>query len=173
MDSAFEVIETRDIQANTFQLIAKQWMLVTAGPLTDFNTMTASWGGFGSLWARHVTFVFVRPQRYTYTFMERAETFTLTFFAERYRDALTYCGTHSGRDVDKMQATGLTPLAGPDNTVYFSEARLVLVCRKLYAQDLTGEFFTAPEIDAKIYPNEDYHRLYIGDIIRCLRRADA
>jgi flavin reductase (DIM6/NTAB) family NADH-FMN oxidoreductase RutF len=170
MKEALDVIETTDIRDNTFQLIDKEWMLVTAGPLVDFNTMTASWGGFGSLWGRHVVFTFIRPERYTYQFMEQAENFTLTFFAPQYHDALMFCGTHSGRDVDKMEATGLTPVAGPADTVYFAEARLVLFCRKIYAQDLEGACFTVPEIDEAIYSNAAYHRLYIGDVTRCLRK---
>ncbi len=170
MEDSFDVIETTEIQDNTFQLIDKEWMLITAGPRTDFNTMTASWGGFGSLWGRHVVFAFVRPQRYTYQFMERAASFTLTFFAPQYHDALMYCGTHSGRDVDKMEATGLTPVAGPADTVYFAEARLALFCRKLYAQDLEGAYFTVPQIDTEIYAAGDYHRLYVGAVTRCLRK---
>ncbi len=169
----FRDLEPTRLPGNAFQLIGQEWMLVTAGLPDAFNTMTASWGGFGQLWNRPVTFAFVRPQRYTYQFMESAPTFTLSFFPPAYREALTFCGTHSGRDVDKVAATGLTPVPTEPETVYFAEARLVLICRKLYAQDLDGACFTQPEIDAEIYPRQDYHRLYIGEVIRCLTRAEA
>ena len=96
---------------NVFQIIGHDAMLITAGTSDRFNTMTASWGGWGHLWNRDVTFCFVRPQRHTFGFMEQAEYYTLCFFDKEYQAALDYCGSHSGRDVDKIAATGLTPAA--------------------------------------------------------------
>ncbi len=170
--NTFVPISPEAIRDNVFQAIGEAWMLVTAGEPTAFNTMTASWGGWGELWHRHVTFVFVRPQRYTFTFMERAAAFTLSFFPPDYREVLAYCGRVSGRDVDKVAATGLTPLVGPLDTVYFAQARLVLVCRKLYAQDLRGECFVDQAVREETYPRADYHRLYVGEIISVLERKD-
>ncbi len=165
MSYGFETIKPERLHENPFQIIGQEWMLVTAGTLEAFNTMTASWGGMGVLWNRPVTFAFVRPQRYTFQFMNRADTFTLSFFERRYREALSFCGTQSGRNADKMAATGLTPLTVEPNTVAFAQARLVFVCRKLYAQDLEGRAFTVPEIDAEVYANQDYHRLFIGEVL--------
>lgn len=155
---------------NVFKLIGKDWMLVTAGDPDDFNTMTASWGGMGILWGKPVAFVFVRPQRHTYGYMEAASHFTLSFFDEAYRDALNYCGTHSGRDVDKMAATGLTPVTSGDLGVVFAEARLAMICRKLYAQDLTATSFVATEIIDQAYATRDFHRLYVGEIVGVLAK---
>ncbi|HBA53009.1 MAG TPA: flavin reductase, partial [Syntrophorhabdus aromaticivorans] len=98
------------ITDNTFKLIGKDWMLVTAGSEAAFNTMTAAWGGLGVLWDKKICFCVIRPTRYTYAFMEKSEDFTLSFFEERYRDVLTYCGTKSGKDIDKVTQTGLTPV---------------------------------------------------------------
>lgn len=168
MDHGFETVKPERLHENPFQLIGQEWMLVTAGTLGTFNTMTANWGGMGVLWNRPVTFVFVRPQRYTFQFMNRAETFTLSFFERRYREALSFCGSHSGRAVDKMTATGLTPIAVEPDAVTFQQARLVFVCRKLYAQDLEGDAFTVPEVAADIYPSHDYHRLFIGEVLTVL-----
>ena len=53
------------MKEDIWDLIGKQWMLVTAGPADEFNTMTASWGGIGWLWNKPVAFVFIRPERYT------------------------------------------------------------------------------------------------------------
>lgn len=168
MYHGFEAIQPEQLRENPFQLIGKEWMLVTAGTLEAFNTMTASWGGMGVLWNRPVAFAFVRPQRYTFEFMNRAEMFTLSFFERRYREALNFCGTHSGRDVDKMAATGLRPIAVEPTAVTFTQARLVFVCRKLYAQDLEGGAFTVPEVDAEMYARHDYHRMFIGELLKVL-----
>ncbi len=170
MNPSFEKIAPDAITDNVFQLIGQDWMLVTAGTPDDFNTMTASWGGLGELWNRRVAFAFVRPQRYTFEFMERAPSFTLSFFAETHRDALKFCGTHSGRKVDKMAETGLIPVPTPLDSVAFAQARLVLVCRKLYAQDIAGEHFIVPEVREEVYPAADYHRLYIGEIVEVWRQ---
>ena len=131
--------------------------------------MTAGWGGFGVLWNKNVCFVYVRPTRLTYQFLEKNPGFTLSFFGKEHRDALSFCGSHSGRDVDKVQKTGLTPAFTENGSVYFSEARMVLECAKLYSQDLDPAAFLDPKIE-KNYPQKDYHRLYIGEIIRCMAR---
>ncbi|MEK6744749.1 MAG: flavin reductase [Nitrospirota bacterium] len=136
--------------------------------IPGFNTMTASWGGLGVLWERKVATCFIRPTRYTFDFAERSAYFTLTFFEERYRTALTYCGTHSGRDTDKVREAGLTPVK-EDGIIYFSEARLVLACRKIYSQDIDPGRFLDPKIN-DMYPQKDYHRMYIGEIVKCLVR---
>lgn len=168
--SNFREIKPEQIVDNVIKLIGKDWMLITAGKASDFNTMTASWGGLGNLWNGPVCFVFVRPQRYTFQFMERDTHFTLSFFDESYRKALTFCGTKSGRDVDKVAATGLTPATGVTDGVYFEEARLVLECRKLYAQDFAAENFIDASIVKAHYAAQDFHRLYVGEIVRCLVR---
>ena len=165
----FKNISPTLIIDNPFQLIDKEWMLITAGQLESFNTMTASWGGFGILWNKPVVFCFVRPVRYTFQFIEKSDFFTATFFDREYREALNFCGANSGRDVDKMAATNLTPLALPNGSVYFEQARLILECRKLYYSDIDPENFLVPAIN-KNYPNADYHRMYIGEIVSCMQR---
>ncbi|HUX22774.1 MAG TPA: flavin reductase [Spirochaetia bacterium] len=161
--------DVENIEDNVFRRIGEGWMLITAGDEQGFNMMTASWGGLGVLWSKRVAFCFVRPHRYTFEFMERSSVFSLSFFDESHRSELTYCGEHSGREVDKVAGSGLTPLHDPLGAVYFAEAELVLVSRKIYFQDLTPANF----LDAAIagnYPEEDYHRMYVGEIIRSLRK---
>jgi flavin reductase (DIM6/NTAB) family NADH-FMN oxidoreductase RutF len=163
---AFRDLAPEHLSDNPFRLIGADWMLITAGRPERFNTMTASWGGLGVLWERKVCFIFIRPTRYTYEFVERSETFTLSFFYEDHRKELLFCGTHSGRNTDKMKGTGLTPVTR-DGSVYFDEARLVLLCRKIHSQDIDPERFLDPTIGS-LYPQKDYHRMYVGEITRCL-----
>jgi flavin reductase (DIM6/NTAB) family NADH-FMN oxidoreductase RutF len=157
-----------EIRDNPFKLIGKDWMLITAGTKDAFNTMTGAWGGMGILWERKVSLCVVRPTRYTYEFMEASKVYTLSFLEEQYRDILTYCGTRSGRDVNKVADTGLTPVFDR-HAVYFAEARLVLVCRKLYYQDILPDHILDPAIE-EFYPLKDYHRMYVGEITACLER---
>ncbi len=162
-------IDVTLIKDNAFDLIANDWFLVTAGNLDSFNTMTASWGAFGELWSKKIAICFVRPVRYTYEFTEREEFMTFSFFDEKYRDVLKLCGTKSGRDIDKMSGIDLTPVVGEAGAVYFEEAKLVLECRKLYTHDLDPARFLDPAIELE-YPQRDYHRMYIGEIVRCLAK---
>ncbi|MEN6520106.1 MAG: flavin reductase family protein [Armatimonadota bacterium] len=160
-------IKPEELKDNVFKLIGSDWMLITAGSAESYNTMTASWGGFGVLWSKNVCFCVIRPTRYTLEFVEKSENFTLSFFDEKYRDALSFCGANSGRDVDKAAETGLTPAAGSmPGTTSFAEARLVIECKKLYFQDIDPANFLDPSIE-KNYPVKDYHRMYIGEIIEC------
>ncbi len=170
MEHHLRSVKPEELQENVFRLIGTDWMLVTAGPPEDHNTMTASWGGMGVLWNRNVCWCVIRPQRYTFGYMERSTVFTLSFFDEQYRGALELCGSRSGRDIDKARAAGLTPAPGElAGTTRFAEARLVIECRKIYYQDLAPSQF----LDASIhqnYPNRDYHRMYLGEIAGCYAR---
>ena len=161
-----ERIATRDPAiGNVFERVADGWMLVTAGDLESFNTMTASWGCLGELWSRDVCIAFVRPQRYTRRFMDECSGFTLSFFPERFRPALQYCGSHSGREVDKVRETGLEPFEAAPGCVGFSQAELIVVARKIYMHDLREELFLdGGDIAAEVYPRKDFHRMYVGRI---------
>jgi flavin reductase (DIM6/NTAB) family NADH-FMN oxidoreductase RutF len=164
-DWKFTQTDPAEIEDNLIRLIASDWMLLTAGTPDNFNTMTANWGGMGYLWNRNVVFVFVRPERYTYGFMENTPGFTLTFFDDRYRDALDLCGTKSGRDCDKVSEAGLTPLFSPDGYPAFAEARLVLECKKLYADPLReGGFIDTVPQRTHYGNNTGMHKLYIAEI---------
>ena len=163
----FNEIAPLDIKDNPIQLIGKEWMLITAGSGEQFNTMTASWGGIGELWFKPVSFIFVRPQRRTFEFLEKEEHFTLSFFKERYKSQFNICGSHSGRDINKVKACGFTPRSAANGSVYFEEARMVLECRKLYFQDVDPAGFV-DDLLLKHYPDADFHRMYVGEISRVL-----
>ncbi len=159
----FHKISPEEMQKNPFQMIGKEWMLVTAEKEGKVNTMTASWGGVGVLWNRNVVYIFIRPQRYTKEFVDSAETFSLSVLPQEYKKVLSYLGSVSGRDEDKMTKSGLT-LVQENGTPYFAEAETVLVCRKLYRQDLTPESFIDQSLVGVNYANEDFHAMYVAEI---------
>lgn len=159
-------INIKELGKNAVSLFDDNWALLTAGNTESYNTMTVSWGAMGELWNKDVCFCFVRPQRYTYEFIEREEYFTLSFFTENYKKALAFCGRNSGRDVDKAKETGLTAKAEGDS-VSFEEAEIILLCKKVAFQDIRPEGFLDSAIDSACYPDKDYHRMYIGEIVSC------
>ena len=168
-------IAVQELKLNPMTLIGQEWMLITAGNEENgYNTMTAAWGHLGSIWhmpgqkdPMATAVAYVRPQRYTKEFVDREDLFTLTFFDESWKKQLGYLGTVSGRDEDKIKKAGLTPVF-EDGTVWFEEAKLVLVCRKLYQQELRPEGFTDQEVLEKNYPRRDMHTMYIGEIQKVL-----
>lgn len=161
---SFKEIALSELSFNPFDEISKGWYLITSGDTNNYNTMTASWGTMGVFWSKPVVNSFVRPQRYTFEFMEKNDIFTLSFFDEKYRSSLNYCGSHSGRDVDKAKECNLTPIAFEDATA-FEEAELVFVCKKLYSYDIKPEQMIDQTIES-FYPTHDYHRCYFGEILK-------
>ena len=101
-------LEVKDLKENFFEAIGKEWMLVTAGTKEKFNTMTASWGGIGWLWNKPVAFVFIRPERYTYEFVEKNDYLTLSFLGEENKKIHAVCGSKSGRNIDKVKERSIT-----------------------------------------------------------------
>ncbi|MEE0761895.1 MAG: flavin reductase family protein [Acutalibacteraceae bacterium] len=165
--SDFKKITAEELTANPFKLIGKDWMLITAGDKEKFNTMTASWGGVGIMWGKPVATAYIRPQRYTFEFIENGDYYTQSFFDEEYRDALKFCGSKSGRDYDKVKETGLTPVVDDETgAVYFKEAKLVFICKKMYAQFLNEE--SALTEDVTKWYNGDYHKMYMSEIVSVL-----
>lgn len=163
----FKEIKPEELNKNPFQIIGQDWMLITAEKENKVNTMTASWGGFGVMWNKNVAFIVLRPQRYTKQFIDSSDTFSLSFLDKSYRKQLSYLGSVSGRDEDKILKSNLT-VAHKDNTPYFEEGNLILICRKLYKQEFQAESFIVDGIDEKMYPDKDYHSMYISEIVKVL-----
>ena len=167
----FKNIEPMELQLEPVRLFAKDWMLLTAGRLEKHNTMTVGWGGLGVLWGMPAVTCYVRPERYTYSFMNESETFTLCAFDESMREKLVLAGTKSGRDVDKGALCSLTPVTSESGAVYYAEASLVLVCKKIYTQDFDRARFLDARVE-KIYENAQLHRMYIGELVEVLSKED-
>ena len=161
--SNFKEIKPEELNQSAFQLIGNDWMLITAEKEDKVNTMTASWGSFGIMWGKNVVSIVLRPQRFTKEFIDASSTFSLTFFDNSFRKDLNYLGTVSGRDEDKLAKTNLT-VGYLEDTPYFEEAKLTIICKKLYAQNLEPECFIEKELDKKWYPEKDYHTLYIAEV---------
>jgi len=143
--------------------------LVTAGTLDDFNTMTAGWGNFGVFWSKPSLIVFVKSCRYTYKFMNNNDYFTASFLKKGYKNAIKTCGTLHGNEVDKIQLSGLSPIAiGP--SVSFTQAKTIVLCKKVYFSDINSENIRDPEVSSKFYEAKEYHRIYFGEIVKILEQ---
>ena len=162
---ALQKIDIQTLSFNPFTKISQEWALLSAGTPNHAGTMTVSWGGVGHIWNKDVVTVYVRKSRYTKEFLDSGDTFTLSFYDSSQKQILSYLGSVSGRDENKIEKCGLT-LAYSHDALYFEEAKLVFVCRKMCHVPLTPETFDDPALDASIYGDKDYHTLYIGEILK-------
>lgn len=159
-------INIRELKENFVSMISGDWALLTAGKTDNYNMMTVSWGGVGELWGKDVCFVFVRPQRYTFEYMEQNEYFTLSFYGGEYKKELGICGSKSGRDTDKTALTGFSPIEIGES-VSFKQAKVTVLLRKIAYQDMNPDGFIAPEIMGN-YAASDFHRTYVGEIVKVI-----
>lgn len=145
-----------------------QWLLLCAGDYasSSYNCMTVSWGSFGIMWNKPFALVVVRPQRYTYQFMEKYPDFSLCAFSPKLQPVLNLLGKKSGRDSNKIEESGLTPIqANQIQSPVYSEATLAVECKKIYWDDLKPDHFMASYIQTH-YPLKDYSRIYYGEIVQ-------
>jgi flavin reductase (DIM6/NTAB) family NADH-FMN oxidoreductase RutF len=171
-DESWADKDIREFAGSPVRRISDEWMLITAGNVgadkENWNTMTASWGGLGELWGKHVAFMFIRPTRQTFSFANQNELFTLSFFDKAHHRALEIAGSKSGRDIDKAAECHITPIVfsggAIDGAVGFKEAGEIIICKKLYEHDFDPAKFLDPAIE-KLYSEKDYHRMYIGEVI--------
>ncbi len=161
-------IEITQLTIKPCDLFKNQWLLLTCGDYAngEYNTMTIGWGAVGTIWNKPFVFVAVRHSRFTYEFMEKYDTFTVSAFPAEYHKALSLLGSHSGRDSDKISASGLTPeasilVAAPS----FKESELSIECQKMYWNDLNPVHFLDQVIYDQ-YKKRDYHRIYYGEILQ-------
>ena len=164
---SFKEIAAEELNMNPFTKIGKEWMLISAGNEEKANTMTASWGAMGVMWGKNAVTVYLRPQRYTKEFVDREQTFTISFLGEKYRQNLGYCGKVTGKRIDKISEAGLTPYY-VDGTTAIEEADMIMVCKTMYHDTIKPECFDETRNNDKWYPDKDYHTMYIAEVTKVL-----
>ncbi len=165
----FQPLPMDVIEINPFKLIGKDWALVTAGNKNNYNTMTVSWGGVGVIWGKDTATIYIRDSRYTKELIDNGDFFSIAFFNGNEKEALSYCGSHSGRDDDKFKAARLTP-AFRHSIPYPDEAQFIIFCKKMAAVPLTADTFVDSSIKETWYADGDMHTMYIGEIIDVVAR---
>ncbi len=161
----FEELKIEDLSFNPFTKLKNDWCLIAAGDKDNYNVMTASWGGFGILWNEEVLTIYVRPSRYTNSFLTNNDYFTISFLDDHKKE-LAYIGSVSGKDVDKISKVNFNPIF-EENGIYFKESKLVFVVEKIHHQPLTN----VQKDYKKNYESDDCHIIYIGKIKKILKKV--
>lgn len=167
---------------NAYDLFNKHWALITSGDKNNFNSCTISWGSIGNIWCnetnRKIITIYIHPARFTFEFLKKYDSFTVSFYNEEYKKSLIYMGTHSGKNEDKVLNSNLTPLEIFNNITY-KEAKVTFICKKLYMDqfninNLNDEIKDYYKKSPKIFPNVtsnqshdnwEPHYMIIGEII--------
>lgn len=166
--SNYRSISPEEFNNSPFRLIGKEWLLITAADSekeSGANAMTASWGGLGVLWNTPVATIYIRPQRYSYELVEKSDRISLCVMGEEYKKALGFCGTKSGRDLDKLKECGLRA-EEIDGVPAIADSNVIMICKKLYADDLKEDKFIDREHLS--HYDGDFHRFYILEIEKIL-----
>ncbi len=162
----FVTVAPEDFNKNIFNLVGKDWTVITAG--IEPNSMVASWGGVGIMFNKPVTWNFLRANRYTLEKIRETGTYTMCYFPQQYKGDIMQFGTKSGRNTDKMAQTKLTPMLTPDGYPAYAEAMIIIECKLIAASTVSkDEFYTE---EAKTFLQEgfdeakDWHKLVYGEI---------
>lgn len=167
---SLHAVDLKTLSPEIFRVFEKQPPLLTAGDQNGCNTMTIGWCQLGTLWGMPVCTVYVRPERHTWQFTEKYDYFTVSVLPETEKKTTTFCGTKSGADVDKIAACDLHISYGAGDAPYFDEAEWVLVCRKVYAQDLNPDCITYGGHILPYYKEGGWHRMYVGEVVEAYRK---
>lgn len=162
-------LELTTFRPEVFTLFEQHPPLLTAGNRDKCNTMTIGWCQLGRTWRMPTCTVLVRPERYTYQFMEEQDYFTVSLMDTSYNPVIADCGKRSGRDADKIAENGLTLCYGAGDAPYFAQAELVFVCKKIYYTDLTRETMLDPRV-SKFYEGDGLHRVYTGEVVEAYQK---
>ena len=140
------------------------FLTVKAGE--DLNTMTIGWATIGFVWRKPIFMIAVRDSRYTFGILERAADFTVSVPAAGMHDEVMFCGTKSGRDVDKFKACDLKPVDSKQVVSPVIDTPGIHFECKIVFKASMDPVYLDEDYDS-LYPEKDYHTLYFGEILAC------
>lgn len=164
-----ERVAADKLQLDVFSVFGTNNGLLMVGDTDDARVMTVGWANLGRTWNIPTCIVYVRPERYTYEYMETHEYFSLSVLPMKQHDKVIYCGIHSGRDTDKIKDCDFSLQYGMGDTPLIDTAEWALVCKKLYVQDLSPQGVTDSRV-LRSYTREGWHRMYIGQVVEAYRQ---
>ncbi len=105
---------------------------------------------------------------------EENEFMTLSFLgnSEEARKIYSFCGSKSGRDLDKAKETGLIPVETDNGSIAASiQSRLfTLECRKLYKDNMTAEKFLDKDLLQWYGAKGGFHDVYVVEITNAYKK---
>ena len=169
---AMEEIGYTDNLDHTLAQLGKHGLLLnTVDTEGRPNTMTIGWGTVGIIWGKPIFVVLVRPSRFTFANVEAVAEFVVSVPGDDMHETCMYCGTESGRDVDKFADRELTAIDAATVAVPLIEQCVRhYECRVVHRNDVSDAEIT-PELRSGAYAGGDLHRIYYGEILRTVERV--
>lgn len=147
----------------------KEGAFLTVKAGDDLNVMTIGWATIGFVWRKPIFMIAVRDSRHTFGLLEKAVDFTVSVPADGMKDEVMFCGTKSGRDLDKLSECRLKTIdALAVSTPVLDIPGIHYECRIIFKSAMDPAFLEK-EFE-KLYPEKDYHTLYFGEIVSCYRK---
>jgi flavin reductase (DIM6/NTAB) family NADH-FMN oxidoreductase RutF len=167
-DELFTPIQPAEVTEDVFTLVGKDFTVITAGTPAHYNSMIASWGGWGILFNNPATWSYMRSSRYTLELIRKDLTYTMSYFDDEYKEDIMPFGMSSGRDSKKMEETKLTAVQTPAGNMSFKEAKLIIECKLFQVTTVSPNDFQTEEarkfiVDA-FNETKDYHKVVFGEI---------
>ncbi len=165
----FQPVNPEDIETGPYKFVGET-ILVTVADGSKVNMMAARWGGVGYIWNKRVVFIFARKSRYTRELIDASGEFSVSFMnQEKYRGAMKYIHSVSGRDEDKIAAARLN-VNYYEGIPFVDEAREIITCKVVYSREFDEAGIVDESIKQDFYDAGDYHVLYIGEVKTILLR---
>ena len=144
--------------------------ILSAGDKNSYNSMAIEWGSLGVAFRKPVFTVYVKPDRYTYEFMEKTKIFTVNIINKKIYKKFSVYGNKSGKDINKEEVAGTHIKFLNDGGITFDEAEEVFVCKMLAKSYLKEEnvdpyIFELYKKSPKVYKSLKLHSIYMGEII--------
>ena len=164
----FRQITPKEIQGSVFSLVGTDYTVITAGSPSEFNSMVASFGGWGMLFEKPVTWCFLRSNRYTLEMIRKEKTYTMSYFEKEYQEDFMLFGSKSGRDSNKMKESKLTSIQTPAGNTTYKEAKLIIECELTEVTTVSPDDFYTKEgrefVEGAHAETGDYHKVVFGTI---------
>ena len=164
----FRQISPEEISDDVFTLVGKVFPVITAGKEEHYNSMTASGGGMGLLFRKPATWILLRADRYTLELIQKEQTYTMSYFADEYKQQVLFLGSKPGKNSGKMKEVKLSGIQTPSGNMSFKEARLIIECKLTQITTTNLEdFYTQEAKDylSEAYKDENNYRKYVfGEI---------
>ena len=161
-----KIIKPNELNIDFFSSFKDNWALVVTQDTKEDNAMTIAWGGVGILWGREVVTVYIRNTRYTKHMLDDSQYFSVSFFDDKYKDKLAYCGKVSRRDEDKITNAKFTR-SYEDGVLYLKEAKITFILKKIYQVDMPLDGVDEKIVNRYYKPNE-MHTQYVGEIVKVI-----
>ena len=173
-DELFTAIDAPEIDESVFNLVGRDYFVITSGSADHYNSMVAGWGGFGVLFNQPTTWCMLRANRYTLELIRERGTYTMAWFDDNFKEQVTAFGMSSGRDSDKMQKTKLIAAQTPSGNMAWKEAKLIVECRLSELTTVSPDDFTDQSSKDFVISAHgeagEYHKLVFGEITAVWKR---